>query len=93
MDQRLEQTVTVINPLGLHARAAAQLVKVTARVKCEVSIESEGETVNAKSIMGVLTLAAAQGTEVRIICDGADAKEALEAIVALFAAGFNEMPR
>lgn len=93
MDQRLEKTVTVINPLGLHARAAAQLVKVTARVRCEVSIESEGETVNAKSIMGVLTLAAAQGTQVRIICDGEDAQSALDAVVALFEAGFHEMPR
>jgi phosphocarrier protein len=93
MDQRLEKTVTVINPLGLHARAAAQLVKITARVKCEVTIESEGEEVNAKSIMGVLTLAAAQGTQVRIVCDGADAAEAMTAIVGLFEAGFHEMPR
>jgi len=69
MTQRIEKTVTVINPLGLHARAAA----------------------HGKSIMGVLTLAAGQGSEVKITCEGPDAAEAVDAIAKLFAAGFYEM--
>ncbi len=91
MDQRVEKTVPVINPLGLHARAAAQLVRLTARMKCEVLLECDGQEVNAKSIMGVLTLAASQGTQVRIVCDGEGAQEALDEVVKLFEAGFYEM--
>lgn len=91
MDQRVERTVKVINPLGLHARAAAQLVKIAAKVPCEVTLEFDGQAVNGKSIMGVLTLAAAQGSEVNVICDGQGAAEALDAIVKLFDAGFHEM--
>jgi len=91
MTQRIEKTVTVINPLGLHARAAAHLVRVTARVKSEVLLACEGEEVNGKSIMGVLTLAAGQGSEVKITCEGPDAAEAVDAIAKLFAAGFYEM--
>ena len=91
MIQRLEQTVTVVNPLGLHARAAAQLVKITARLPCEVTLECDGQEVNGKSIMGVLTLAAAQGSAVRVVCEGEEAKAGLAQIVALFQAGFHEM--
>ena len=91
MDQRLEKTVTVINPLGLHARAAAQLVKLTARMPCDVTLEFEGQEVNGKSIMGVVTVAAAQGSEVKIVCDGEGADEAMNAITTLFEAGFNEL--
>jgi phosphocarrier protein len=92
MDQRVEKIVTVINPLGLHARAAAHLVRLTARMRCEVFLECDGQEVNAKSIMGVLTLAAGQGTQVRITCDGEGAQESLDEVVKLFAAGFYEMP-
>jgi len=91
MDQRLEKTVKVINPLALHARAAALLVKATARMPCEVMLECDGMEVNGKSIMGVLTLAAAQGSDVKIVCDGEGAAQAMEAIVQLFEAGFYEM--
>lgn len=87
-----EKTVKVINPLGLHARAAAQLVKVTARLKCEVTLACDGQEVNGKSIMGVLTLAASQGTDVTVTCSGPEASQGLDQIVALFAAGFHEMP-
>jgi phosphocarrier protein len=92
MDQRLERTLTVINPLGLHARAAAQLVKLTARQPCEVLLESDGQEVNGKSIMGVLTLAAGQGSEVKVTCEGEGAQAALDSITQLFAAGFYELP-
>jgi phosphocarrier protein len=91
MDQRIERTVSVINPLGLHARAAAQLVKLTARMPCEVTLEFEGQEVNGKSIMGVLTLAAAQGSEVKIVTDGEGAGDAMDRIVQLFEAGFYEL--
>jgi phosphocarrier protein HPr len=91
MDQRLERTVKVVNPLGLHARAAALLVKATARMPCEVTLECDGQEVNGKSIMGVLTLAAAQGCDVKIVCDGEGAGPGMEAIVQLFEAGFHEM--
>lgn len=93
MDERVERTVTVINPLGLHARAAAQLVKLAARAPCEIVLEYDGQEVNAKSIMGVLTLAAAQGSEVRVICEGDGAQQACDDLAALFAAGFYEMPK
>lgn len=86
-----EKTVTVVNPLGLHARAAAQLVKITARLKCDVTLECDGQEVNGKSIMGVLTLAAAQGSDVKVTCEGEGAPDGLGQIAALFEAGFHEM--
>jgi phosphocarrier protein len=92
MPETFQQTVPVVNPLGLHARAAAQLVKVTGRVACDVLLECDGQEVNGKSIMGVMMLAAAQGMDVKVTCAGEGAKDALDAIVKLFAVGFYEMP-
>ncbi len=83
-------TFNVINKLGLHARAAATLVKETNRFESEVFLVRDGNEVNGKSIMGVLTLAAAQGTAVEVRCEGRDAAAALEAIGAVFAVGFGE---
>ncbi len=80
----------IVNALGLHARAAAQLVKAANRYKSEVSVECEGQTVNGKSIMGVLMLAAAQGMQVKIRCDGEDAVACLDEIAALIANKFGE---
>jgi phosphocarrier protein len=80
----------IVNALGLHARAAAQLVKAANRYKSEVSVECEGQTVNGKSIMGVLMLAAAQGMRVKIRCDGEDAVACLDEIAALIANKFGE---
>lgn len=91
MDQRIERTLKVVNPLGLHARAAAHLVKLTARVKCHVTLECDGQEVNGKSIMGVLTLAAAQGSDVHVVCDGEGAADAIDQIAKLFEAGFYEL--
>ncbi len=88
---QVEKTLKVLNPLGLHARAAAQLVKVTARLKCDVQLTCDGQEVNGKSIMGVLTLAAAQGSDVKVSCAGADAEAGMEQIAAVFAAGFYEL--
>lgn len=80
----------IVNALGLHARAAAQLVKVANRYKAEVTVECEGQTVNAKSIMGVLMLAAAQGMRVKVRCKGDDAAKCLEEIRTLIANKFGE---
>jgi len=80
----------IINALGLHARAAAQLVKVANRYKCEVMLTCEGQTVNAKSIMGVLMLAAAQGMKVTVSCEGEGAKQCLDEITALINNKFGE---
>ena len=80
----------IINALGLHARAAAQLVKIANRYKCEVNLTCEGQMVNAKSIMGVLMLAAAQGMKVTVSCEGEGAKSCLEEIAVLVKNRFGE---
>ncbi len=80
----------IINALGLHARAAAQLVKIANRFPCEVALECEGESVNGKSIMGVLMLAAAQGMRVKVKCTGGGAADCLKEIEALIANRFGE---
>jgi phosphocarrier protein HPr len=80
----------IINALGLHARAAAQLVKVANRHKSEVLMEAEGQRANAKSIMGVLMLAAAKGVRVKVTCTGEDAEACLKDIATLIAERFGE---
>jgi len=80
----------ICNALGLHARAAAQLVKVANRHKCDVAVECEGQSVNGKSIMGVLMLAAAQGMMVKLRCTGEDAAECLTELAELIARKFGE---
>jgi len=82
--------VRIINPLGLHARPAAALVQAVIGFDAEVRISLNGSEINAKSIMGLLTLAAGQGTEMEIICRGVDAQTALDAVRKLVAAGFGE---
>ncbi|HZA49126.1 MAG TPA: HPr family phosphocarrier protein [Myxococcaceae bacterium] len=90
MPTTAEGEFEIVNALGLHARAAAQLVKIANRYKSEVVIESEGQTVNAKSIMGVLMLAAGQGMKVKIRCSGEDAPQCLEELRQLIANRFGE---
>lgn len=88
---RIQKTFDVKNPLGLHARAAAHLVKAANRFQCDVILEKDGTEVNGKSIMGVLMLAATQGSGVTVRCEGADAAAAIEEIGRLFEAGFGEL--
>lgn len=89
--EKAQAEFTIINALGLHARAAAQLVKVANRhAACETELECEGQAVNAKSIMGVLMLAAAQGMQVKVTCTGAGAKQCLDEIAALIHSKFGE---
>ncbi|MCP3168411.1 HPr family phosphocarrier protein [Myxococcus qinghaiensis] len=85
-----EGTYEIINELGLHARAAAQMVKVANRFKSDVFIEAEGQKANAKSIMGVLMLAAAQGFKVKVTCKGEDAEACLQELAKLIADRFGE---
>ena len=89
--EKVEAEFTILNALGLHARAAAQLVKVANRYAgCEVELECEGQSVNAKSIMGVLMLAAAQGMQLKVTCTGEGAKPCLDEIAGLIASKFGE---
>ena len=90
MKQKIEKSLIVKNKLGLHARAAAQLVKTLNAFQCDVQIEANGQKVNAKSIMGVLMLAASKGTSVKTFFEGEDAAEASEALVNLFENKFGE---
>lgn len=90
MSNEAQGEYEIINALGLHARAAAQLVKVSNRYKSEVTVECEGQAVNGKSIMGVLMLAAAQGMRVKVSCKGPDAEECLKDLAALIANRFGE---
>ena len=85
-----EQEVEVVNRLGLHARAAAKLVHRAGRFRSDVELVQDGEGVDAKSILGILMLGAAQGTRLTIRCDGEDEAEALEAVTSLFATRFDE---
>jgi phosphocarrier protein HPr len=85
-----ERVVPIINPLGLHARPAAEFVKLASRFRAEVQVEKDGLVVNGKSIMGVMTLAAECGSSIRIQADGDDAEAALAALVDLVRRGFDE---
>lgn len=86
----LEKTLTISNKLGLHARAATKLVKHAARYASEIKINTKGKSVNAKSIMGVMLLAASKGTEVIIQVNGKDEIEAMADIDALISDKFGE---
>jgi phosphocarrier protein HPr len=80
----------IINKLGLHARAAAKLTHLAGNYRCEIWISRSGRRVNAKSIMGVMMLAAGQGTSVLIEAEGADAEQAIAALTRLIAEKFGE---
>lgn len=84
------QEVEIINRLGLHARASAKLTQLASSFPCEVWMAREGRRVNAKSIMGVMMLAAAKGAKVTIDTEGEQAQDALDAVVALINDRFEE---
>ena len=83
--------VPIINKLGLHARASARLTQLASSFPCEVWMERNGRRINAKSIMGVMMLAAGKGANVVVECDGERSEEALAAIVALIGDRFGEV--
>lgn len=80
----------IVNRLGLHARAAARLVTLASQFKCDVVVQRGEKRVNGKSIMGVMMLAAAQGTRIEIIAEGEDEERAVEKIVDLIRHRFGE---
>ena len=85
-----QREVEIVNNLGLHARASAKLTQLAARYACEVSLSRNGRKVNAKSIMGVMMLAAGKGAIVTLETSGPDEVEAMDAIVALINDLFGE---
>jgi len=87
---KASENLTIVNKLGLHLRAAAELVKVANKFKSQIIIHHGVQNVNAKSLMGLMTLAAAKGTELEFSAEGDDAKEALAALKALLAQKFGE---
>ena len=86
----IEKETEIVNRLGLHARAAAKLVHTAGGYQSRVTVSRDGEEVDAKSILGVLLLAAGQGTMVTIRCDGKDEEAALKAVLDLIADRFGE---
>lgn len=82
--------LTIINARGLHARASAKFVKAAAAFDAHITVSRDGQTVDAQSIMGLMMLAAGQGSEIEVAAEGPDATAALDALAALVAARFDE---
>lgn len=86
----ISENITIVNKLGLHARAASKLVNCASQFESEVFISKQGNRVNAKSIMGVMMLAASKGTELELEVEGNDEQACRDAIVALISSRFGE---
>ena len=86
------QSVTVVNRLGMHARAAAKFVHLATRYGSRVRVARDDREMDGKSIMGILLLAAARGSTITISADGVDERDAVSALVSLVASGFGEDP-
>ncbi len=86
----MQQDITIINKLGLHARASAKLTQLASSFKCEVMMSRNSRRVNAKSIMGVMMLAASMGTTITIETSGEDENDAMQAIINLINDKFGE---
>ena len=84
------QSVTVVNQLGMHARSAAKFVHLATRFESRVKVARDHREMDGKSIMGILLLAAAQGSTITISAEGSDEQDAVAALVALVASGFGE---
>jgi phosphocarrier protein HPr len=86
----IERTVTIVNRLGLHARAAAKLVTAATPFESDVRVRKDGREVSGKSIMGVMMLAAAKGSQITIIADGSDEQLAVDTLATLVSERFGE---
>jgi len=86
----LQQTTTIVNKLGLHARAAAKFVTQASMFESEIHVKRNGQDVNGKSIMGVMMLAAAKGCDIELIIDGADEQQAMQSLIELIENRFGE---
>lgn len=89
-DESARREVTILNKLGLHARAAAKFVTLASRFRCDITVRRDAREINGKSIMGVMMLAAGQGTRIELQATGEGAREAVEEISALIADRFGE---
>ncbi len=87
----ISETVVIQNRVGLHSRPATSFIQKANEYKCSVWIEKNERRVNAKSLLGVLSLGVLQGTEINIIADGADERDAIQAMVALVHSDFSEI--
>lgn len=87
---KITKELTILNRLGLHARPSAMFVKACSRHKADIWVEKDGEQVNGKSIMGLMMLAAGQGSKLIVTCEGDDADKALEEIESLIQRRFDE---
>ena len=85
-----QQTTTIINKLGLHARAAAKFVTQASHFESDINVKRNNLDVNGKSIMGVMMLAAAQGSDVELVIDGTDEEQAMQSLLELIANRFGE---
>ena len=86
----LTKELTILNSKGIHARPAAMFVKAASRFACEILVEKDGETVNGKSIMGLMMLAAGQGSKLLLTCEGHDCDKALAEIEEIIRRKFDE---
>lgn len=87
---KLSKTLTIINKLGLHARAATKLVQLANSFECEIILQQGDQEAHANSVLALLMLESSQGKQITLSCDGKDAKEALEGIENLIANKFDE---
>jgi len=90
MSTIVERIVTVINPMGIHMRPANLLSRAAGRFQCTIEIEKDGQAIDGKSIMSILTLGARQGTRLALRARGVDAQEAVDVLAELFEQGFDE---
>lgn len=89
-DKKCERSVTIVNDLGMHTRAASKFVRLASEFESEVTVEKDEQEVNGKSIMGVLMLVASKDSEILIRARGSDAEGATDALAGLVARGFGE---
>ena len=87
---KVTKELMIVNRLGLHARPSAMFVKTASRFKCEIWVEKDGEQVNGKSIMGLMMLAAGQGSKLVVTCEGVDGEKALAEIEEIVRRKFDE---
>ena len=88
----LERRLTIVNALGLHARAAARFVKLASEFQSQVKVTHGSRTVDGKSILGLLLLAAARGRQIDVVVEGPDEQDALDALAGLVGRGFEDPP-
>jgi len=84
------ENITIINKLGMHARASAKFVQLSSSYECDINLTRDGQTVNGKSIMGIMMLAASKGSEIKICTEGSDESQAMQSLLELINDRFGE---